>query len=248
MLINVKQGFVVFLTPKCASNSIETMIEPYCDATLGGIPALRHTDYRAYSRFLKPYLAEIAGRADLETICVVREPISWLNSHYRFRSRLEIRNARRSKGNDSTYGISFAQFIEAYISGDPPPYARFRSQFDFVRTDTGAVGIDTIFLYEEIERFFQYMSEKLNRRLGSAYKNVSPQQGGEKNVAAWIDYVRRKVRGRFGWGGSVDEPKVEATLPHDLLAALKAFMPDDFKLYDDVKSRSARRELTYSTE
>ena len=55
-----------------------------------------------------PYLREI-GAGDTETVCVIREPIDWLGSWYRFRSRSSAPKAK------STKGISFETFVEGYL-------------------------------------------------------------------------------------------------------------------------------------
>ena len=75
MLISTKYRFVFFCMEKCASNSIEEMLGPYCEIHLRGLPAVRHTDYLAYKKYVRPYLRD-RGIEDLETICLVREPVS----------------------------------------------------------------------------------------------------------------------------------------------------------------------------
>lgn len=92
MLISAKYNFVFLCTPKCASSSIETMLRRYSDISLVGPPFFRHTNYRIYSKYLKPYLMETGKIKNIETICLIREPLSWLHSWYRFRARHEIRD------------------------------------------------------------------------------------------------------------------------------------------------------------
>ena len=235
MLISIKHNFVVILTPKCASNSIESILLPYSDIALLGLPPLRHTNYRLYSKYIKPYLAHTVGNDRIETVCVVREPLSWLNSHYRFRSRLEIRNPEHPNYNTSTFGMSFAEFIEAYMSPSPPPYAQFNSQFSFVQNESNEIGVDRIFLYEDIETFLKFMGDKLGKKLKAGYKNVSPSGGTETRTAAWIDYAKRKIAGRLDLRQLKNAPKDECEIPDDLLISLRRFIPNDFDLYERVK-------------
>ena len=193
MLISVKHNYVFLCTPKCASVSIEAMLKPYCDIALLGLPAFRHTNYTEYSQYLEPYLKEKAGIDSIETICLVREPLSWLKSWYKFRSRHELRNPNASNHKNSTYGIQFSEFIEAYISPNPPAFADVGSQFDFVKDYMNEVGVDRIFFYENIEDFVEYMSHKVGKKLKIKNKNVSP-----KTLWA-IDYIKQQISNKLNF-------------------------------------------------
>lgn len=158
---------------KCASTSIEATLRPYSDIILPVNP-FKHTSYRNYHKYLMPYLEEMAGTDDFETICLVREPVSWLNSWYRFRSRPALLDPRHKNHKNSTRHISFDQFIEQYMSPEPPSCANVGTQYDFARNDAGEIGIDTIFCYENMEYFLNYMSSKIGVDLKLGYINISP--------------------------------------------------------------------------
>ena len=149
------------------------MLRPYCEIIMS-INPYKHTNYRIYSKFLKPYLDEKSGNTEFETICLVREPVSWLNSWYRFRSRPAIRDPNHVHHENCTHNISFEMFLEQYMAPAPPSYANVRSQYDFVKDDTGAIGVDTIFCYERIESFVAYMSGKIGIKLELGQLNISP--------------------------------------------------------------------------
>ena len=61
--------------------------------------------------------------------------------------------------------MQFSDFIEAYISPNTPPFASVGSQYSFVNDGEGNVGVDTIFLYDKINAFAEYMSEKIGEKL-----------------------------------------------------------------------------------
>ena len=176
MLISKKHNFAFLSMQKCASSSIEAMLRPHSDIILPVNP-FKHTNYRNYSKYIKPYLDAMAGMGDTETICLVREPVSWLDSWYRFRSRPALRDPAHENHRNSTYHLTFEQFVEEYMTPDPQSYANVRSQYDFVKSDTGAIGIDTIFCFERMDRFTAYMSEKTGTTLKLGRANISPKPG-----------------------------------------------------------------------
>lgn len=235
MLISVKYNFVFLCTPKCASNSIEDMLLPYSDISLGGPPAFRHTNYRDYANYIKPYLKETIGNGDLETVCVVREPLSWLNSFYRYRSRFEIRNPNHPNFHNSTHGIEFAEFVKAYMLPEPPAYADLDSQYAFVKNDQNEVGVDKIFPYENMEDFIEYMSQKVGKKLKMDYKNVSPKKN-ESNLMAITNTAKRKISSRLNLKQSANVSKDEYEISSDLLNELRQYIPKDFELYEHLKS------------
>ena len=173
MLISKKFDFVFLSMQKCASNSIEAALHPHSDIILSVNP-FKHTNYRKYSKFLQPYLEEMAGIGDAETICLVREPVSWLNSWYRFRSRPALRNPQHRNHRNSTYHVSFDEFIEQYMTSNPPSYANVGTQYDFARNDAGSIGVDTIFCYERLDQFLSYMHKKTGAALRLDHINRSP--------------------------------------------------------------------------
>ena len=234
MLVSAKYGFVILLTPKCASNSIESMLGPYIDFSLSGPPQFRHTNYRQFERFIKPYLQETCGETSFETICLLREPTSWLYSWYRFRARAALRSADGGPAENSTSGILFPEFVEAYVSPNPPSYANTGdTQFDFVRNERGEVGVDKIVPYEHIDRLVQYMSDKVGARLSLPTKNVSPQTVYSSGVLQKASDLIQKTLIRF----KVDARKKDTSpdkldIPTELRAALRQKLENDFNTYE----------------
>lgn len=235
MLISVKYNFVLLSTPKSASNSIEALLQPYSDISLIGPPFFRHTNFSRYSKYIKPYLKETADADDLQTMCLIREPLSWLNSHYRFRSRWQIRNPNHRNFRHSTHGMQFSDYVEAYMLKDPPPYADVGCQFDFVKNDLNEIGVEKIFLYENMAEFIQYMSRKVGKSLKIGYKNSSPKKGNESNLVELTDYVARRIARAFNLKPTRNAKEVDYGITSDLANSLRKFMADDFALYERVK-------------
>jgi hypothetical protein len=170
MLIAPKKGFVFLATPKTASTSIERAFQPYAQAFLKGNP-FKHTTYAGFQRFLQPYLAAQGfPRDSYEVICVLREPIDWLSSWWRYRTRDELRGHRNYAGH-----VSFEQFARAYMEGSKQ-FARVGRQYNFVRPRPGERELDRIFRYDRLDLLVEYLCEKVGKKVEVGFSNVSPER------------------------------------------------------------------------
>lgn len=232
MLIGKEHKYVFLCNTKCASNSIEEMLKPYSEIALVGLQTVRHTNFLDYDRYIKPYLKVRAQVDDLETICIVREPLSWLNSWYRFRSRSTLRNPAHPNHHKSTFGMEFSEFLTAYMSSNPPAFAKdISSQFNFVKNSMDEVGVDTIFLYEDLDSLVDYMSRRVDRNLKLKSINVSPKKATLKKLYkfnfSWTGQKGDALKSRSGTKYGISE---------DLLSSLHKFIPKDFELYETLKN------------
>ncbi len=168
MLIFIKEKLVFFATPKTASTSIETTLGTLCEIRLSKNPALKHTPYRKYKRLLEPFVQTVMPEKP-DCVAAFREPVDWLSSWYRYRSRKEL----IGKPN-STHGLTFDEFIEAYLQEDQPPYARLGSQAKFVSDKNENIGITHLFRYDQIDHMVGFLSERLKKQITLPKTNVSP--------------------------------------------------------------------------
>lgn len=168
MMVFLKEKLVFFATPKTASTSIEMALGTTCDIRISKVPNAKHTPYRKYQRLLEPFIMTLTGD-EPDTVAVIREPIDWLGSWYRYRSRDELRGAK-----NSTAEISFDQFIESYLSDDPKPFARIGSQAKFMSDKDGNVGMSHLFRYEDIDGLAQFMQRRIGKQFQLGRANQSP--------------------------------------------------------------------------
>lgn len=170
MLIFSKAKLVVFSVPKTGTTAIETVLAPHAAIALLDPPDLKHAPVYRYNRFLRPMVEKFIGE-DVETLAVIREPISWLGSWYRYRQRPFL-----SGRAVSTDGLSFEQFVEAYLSDERPAYANVGAQSKFVEPRPNGTSITRFFKYELLQDCVSYLETRLELTIELPKVNVSPQQ------------------------------------------------------------------------
>ncbi len=154
-------------------------------------PTVKHAPLYRYRRFIEPML-KASGGEGFETVAVVREPVGWLSSWYRYRNREDIAGHR-----NSTRGISFDDFVLEYAKGKPAPFASVGSQAKFVGDGQGSVGVDHLFRYEEGERFMAFLAERLGP-IGRDLPRLNVSPAMEVALSAEAEAVlRRKCAAEF---------------------------------------------------
>jgi len=232
MLINTRHNFGILFTPKNASNSIEQMLNPYCDLKLSGSAPVRHTTFRQFRQHITPYLTQVAGVRSLSTICTIRDPRSWLFSWYRFQSRPSPQTIQSKR---STTEISYEAFVEAYLAEDKPNYAKFISQYEFVMDEAGAVGVDHIFPYERIDLLVEHFNRILDEHLELPWLNASPRSNRPsilpRRLAKKVDQIVNRWRtARGARPPAVPVPALTASLE----ALLEQRLERDFVLHRQI--------------
>ena len=86
MLISVEKRLAVFAMPKCASSAIHAEFAGVNAIRLAGSPDVKHTNFQAWAQYFRPWLDSL-GIGPIETVCLFREPLDWLESHWRYRQR-----------------------------------------------------------------------------------------------------------------------------------------------------------------
>ncbi|SLN14461.1 sulfotransferase family protein [Pseudooctadecabacter jejudonensis] len=169
MLVFAKEKLVFLAVPKTGTTALEAALAPHADVVMRNPPNLKHTPAYRYHHQLKPYLAG-SGLKDLELVCILREPISWLGSWYRYRGR-----ADKDGAPNSTKGISFDDFCNEYAKGSPAIYAdKLGYPPKFIRRRSGDMIIDHLFQYEQMDKAVGFFEGRLGVSLSLERRNVSP--------------------------------------------------------------------------
>jgi Sulfotransferase family len=167
MLVFWKERLVYLATPKTGSTAIEAALGPLASVAIQRPPVLKHTSVRRYWQSFAPFLEKAADER-FTVVAMMREPVDWLGSWYRYRQRDGIR-----KPENSTKGLSFDAFVDAYLSKSRPPYADVGRQGAFLAPE-GTRGADRIFQYERIEGLVDFLEDRLDCEIVLPRLNVSP--------------------------------------------------------------------------
>ncbi|SEM45713.1 hypothetical protein SAMN04488003_101183 [Loktanella fryxellensis] len=167
MLIFWKEKLVILAVPKTGTTAIEGALAPRAAMVLRDPPEIKHAPIYRYRRFLQPLLVQTGQ--DPETLAVLRHPIDWLGSWYRYRARRDLIGRP-----NSTQDMSFDDFVLEYIKGKPASFANVGSQAKFVCDGEGRIAVDHLFRYEDQPRLIAFLEQRLNVTLTLPRLNVSP--------------------------------------------------------------------------
>jgi hypothetical protein len=168
MLVSIRRRLGYLAIPKTGTQALESVLAPRCDLVFGGVPRARHMNMKTYERFVLPYL-ESLNAGDIEVFCVVREPVDWLGSWYRYRRRDGLRKAQKT-----TRDISFADFVAAYLERTPPAYANLRPMSSFVVGRSGKPAVTRMFRYDDLGAMTAFLSRRFRHSFELPRINVSP--------------------------------------------------------------------------
>lgn len=169
MLVFFQERLAFLSMPKTGSTAYQTALKPRADLVIEGPPLLKHAPVYRYNRFIRPMFLNVCN-AEMELMAVMREPVSWLSSWYRFRQRPFMKD----KPN-STHGISFDDFVLGYMKGKRPDFAEVGNQFKFLERQPNGTGITHLFRYEDQPRLKSFLEQRLQIKIDLARENVSPE-------------------------------------------------------------------------
>lgn len=173
MLVFWKHKLILFAVPKTGTTALEHVLAPSADIAILNPPGLKHCNVMKYERDLAKFV-DREGRG-FERVAVIREPIDWLGSWYRYRRRPEIAGRPKAVPLD----VSFDRFVCQSVKDKPPPYAHLGSQGRFLSNKAGALGVDRLYRYEAHSALIAYLEARLERPIETEKRNVSPPVVGD---------------------------------------------------------------------
>ena len=168
MIVFIKKKLVLLANPKTGSTAIQAALDPIADATFRNPPGLKHTNIQRYNRFYRKAF-ESHAQGPLETACLIREPIDWLGSWYRYRARPQIVGQPSATGH-----LSFEEFVLAYLGGTRPEFAKVGDQARFAMAKENTDQITHLFQYEQMDLFIDFLNDRLGTSIVLPRVNVSP--------------------------------------------------------------------------
>ena len=167
MLVFWKAKLVLLAVPKTGSTALEAAFQPFADGAFIHPPRLKHMPVRRYRRKMAGLL-EQDGDA-FELMAIMREPLDWLSSWYRYRSRPALEGQAKS-----TADVDFAGFVEAWLEDDAPDYARIGRQSRFLSGEDGTLGVDHLFRHDRMEEALGFLGDRVGATPKLGQRNVSP--------------------------------------------------------------------------
>ncbi|MBD3913624.1 hypothetical protein [Nocardioides hwasunensis] len=169
------RDFVLLALPKTASTSLERTLAPYATEVVGSPPGQKHLPARGFVHTRARTLAEQGHpRESYELVTMFREPVAWLESWWRYRSRDDSRQ--------STADMTFEQFALHYLAGDddaPTPKGR---PARFIRAE-GGVAVDRIFSVDRPDVWEPWFAERVGAPLEFGRRNASGAERGALSFA-----------------------------------------------------------------
>ncbi|AHD00665.1 hypothetical protein [Leisingera methylohalidivorans] len=190
MMIFFKERLALLSVPKTGTTAFQAALRSQADLMITDPPELKHAPLYRYNRWIRPMFEKVCS-AELEVAAVMREPVSWLGSWYRYRQRPALDGQA-----NSTKDVSFDEFLHAYCKGKPPAFANVGSQAKFLEAQPNGCKVSHLFRYEDQDALRKFLEQRLDLDIRLERRNVSPQARLTLSPDA-ESHVRRKRAAEF---------------------------------------------------
>ncbi|TDT77872.1 hypothetical protein BDE40_1172 [Litoreibacter halocynthiae] len=170
MMIFFKERLAFLAVPKTGTSALENALGPKASVIFRDPPGIKHTNARSFEAKYRQ-LFERGNLPPLETMAVMREPVEWLGSWYRYRQRPALNGHP-----NSTAGLSFDDFVTAYLADVQPAFANVGQQSRFVTDQSGDLLINHLFSYHNLAAAIRFLEDRLDRKISLKSINQSPKQ------------------------------------------------------------------------
>ena len=170
MLVFSKHKLVFLSVPKTGTTAWQEALAPHASMIVSDPPELKHAPIFRYNRFFRPALEKFIDE-DLHVIAVMRDPVDWLGSWFRYRQRAFL-----SGRPTSTAGMDFDTFVRAYVAGKQPSFANVGSQSKFLEPQRNGTAATHLFRYEDQEGLKSYLATRLGHAVEPERRNISARE------------------------------------------------------------------------
>lgn len=168
MLVFAKARLVFLSVPKTGTTAYARALAPLASLIVADPPELKHSPVFRYNRFFRPALEKFVSER-LDVLAVMREPVDWLGSWYRYRRRPFMEGRA-----NATHGLSFDAFVQGYVRGRQPAFANVGSQAKFLEPQRNGTAVTHLFRYEDQEGLRAFLEERLQTTIATETLNESP--------------------------------------------------------------------------
>ncbi|QFT80862.1 hypothetical protein FIU89_09605 [Roseovarius sp. THAF27] len=168
MLVFSNEKLVFLSVPKTGTTAYEAALAPRAAIVVRQPPELKHAPVFRYNRFFRPAIEKFMGEG-FDVLAVMRDPLDWLGSWYRYRQRPGQEQAR-----NSTHGISFDAFVTEYMKGKRAAFAQVGSQTKFLEPQNNGTAVTHLFRYEDQDGLRRFLETRLGIEIETRRMNASP--------------------------------------------------------------------------
>jgi hypothetical protein len=186
MLVFWNERLVLLSVPKTGTHAYTQALGLRASMVVTDPPELKHAPVYRYNRFFRP-MFEKMGAEEMELVAVIREPLDWLGSWYRYRQRPAL-DGRPT----STKGHSFDAFLTACCEDSPPAFANVGNQAKFVEARPNGTAVSHFFRYEDQTGLRAFLAERLGDLPDIPSVNVSPRL--DLQASPDVEALVRRVR------------------------------------------------------
>jgi hypothetical protein len=136
--------------------------------------------HMTYAKFMNVLSGWIAAGTDFNRkkhtfVSVMREPIDWFGSWYRYNAREALASPKSGSHSRYTGNISFDEYLQALLlpRKDAPDYAKLGGPCSVSQDERGAIGVDYLFRYTDIDQMVDFIAQKLERPITLQRTNIS---------------------------------------------------------------------------
>ena len=170
MLVFSSARLVFLSVPKTGTTAYEKALAPFASMVVSAPPELKHAPVFRYNRFFRPALEKFVG-PDLAVLAVMRDPLDWLGSWYRYRQRPEMKGH-----SNATHDVTFDAFVQAYMKGQSPGFANVGSQAKFLEPQPNGTAVTHLFKYEDQKGLTEFLEQRLGHSFETERLNRSPEK------------------------------------------------------------------------
>ena len=168
MMVFWQYRLVILAVPKTGTTALENAIGRRASINMREPPVLKHSPVFQYMQHFEP-IFRVVGQRNMKTLAIVRHPVDWLGSWYRYRHRDDL----VGKPN-STRGVSFDDFVSEYVKPEPAGFANVGSQARFLKGEDVPIGVDFLYRYEAWDKLHDFLQRRLRFEFEMPTLNVSP--------------------------------------------------------------------------
>ena len=195
MIFIAAARLVILAQPKTGSVALENALTARSDWSIRRPDKMKHMTYFEFQQWFAPPLKETGGlsRGDYEVVGIMREPMDWFGSLFRFNSRQKLKEDS-AKAQHYLGDTSFDDFLRAAcVKKEGRITARLPCGVMLDADST--IGVDRLFPYEDLSALYELIETRTGSPLALKRVNVSPER--ELNLSAETEAMFRATFAPF---------------------------------------------------